>query len=140
MELSVKKLVPDAKLPHYAHADDAGMDIHACEDVTIAPGARATIRTGIAVAIPDGHVGLYWDKSGLANNHGLTIIAGCIDAGYRGELMVTVLNTGSEAYAFAKGEKVTQLLIVPVMHPAIIEAESLPASERGEGRFGSTGK
>lgn len=140
MELSVHRLHPDAKLPQYAHDNDAGMDLFVNEEVVISPRSRATVRTGIAMVIPDGYVGLMWDKSGLANRHGITILGGVIDAGYRGELFVTVYNTSDTEYRFEKGNKVTQLLIQKVEHATFVDVDHLPESERGEGHFGSTGK
>lgn len=140
MELPIKRLHADAILPSYAHTGDAGMDIYALEGVTIAPGERALVRTGIAMGIPLGYVGLFWDKSGLATKHGLKTIAGVIDASYRGELMVGLLNTSVVPYSFAPGDKVAQMLIQRVEQPAIIEVLELDDTTRGDGAFGSTGK
>jgi dUTP pyrophosphatase len=140
MELPVHRLHPDAKLPEYAHDDDAGMDIFAYEETVVPARGRAAVSTGIAMAIPNGFVGLFWDKSGLATNHGLTILGGVIDAGYRGELRVTIANTSDTEHIFAKGDKVTQMLIQKVEHPTLIDTDHLPESERGAGGFGSTGK
>jgi len=140
MNLQIKKLHPDAKLPTYAHTGDAGMDIYALDEEVVEVGARALIKTGIAMAIPEGYVGLLWDKSGLANKHGLTIIGGVIDAGYRGEILVGLLNTSDTPYIFKAGDKVTQMLIQPVIQPTLVEAKELDDTTRGEGRFGSTGK
>lgn len=140
MNLHIKKLHPKAKLPTYAHPGDAGMDIYALEEVVVEAGKRALIKTGIAMAIPAGYVGLLWDKSGLANKHGLTIIGGVIDAGYRGEILVGLLNTTEESHTFELGDKVTQMLIQPVISPTLVEVEELDETTRGEGRFGSTGK
>jgi dUTP pyrophosphatase len=140
MELSIKKLHPSAKLPSYAHESDAGMDLYALEDTVVAAKKRVLIATGIAVAIPDGYVGLFWDKSGLANKHGLTVLGGVIDAGYRGELLVGLFNTSDTDYTFQAGDKVTQMLIQPVLQPTLVEVTELNDTLRGEGGFGSTGK
>lgn len=139
MELHIQLLHPEAKAPHYAHSDDAGMDLFAVEDMEIATGERAIVPTGVAMAIPDGHVGLVWDKSGIATKTGLTTIAGVIDAGYRGEIKIAVLNTGAEPYVVRAGEKIAQMLIQPVHQPTVTVVESLEETARGEGGFGSTG-
>jgi len=141
MEVKVKKLDPKAKLPGYVHPGDAGLDFFSLEDFIIPAGKRVSdIRTGIAIAIPKGFVGLFWDKSGLAAKHGLKVMAGVIDAGYRGELLLTVLNTSDKDYNFKAGDKVMQLLIQPVESVQIKEVKDLSNSARGEGGFGSTGK
>lgn len=140
MQLKVKKVHPEAKLPSYGHPNDAGMDLYAVEDTILEPGKPTRVKTGISVEIPVGYVGLCWDKSGLATNHALKTIAGVIDSSYRGEIMVGIINLGSESYTFKKGEKVTQMLIQKVENVEIVEVEELSATARGEGGFGSTGK
>lgn len=140
MEIKVKKLKPEAKLPTYAHPGDAGMDLYAAEETTIPAHGRATVSTGVAFAIPGGYVGLVWDKSGLAAKGGITTMAGVLDAGYRGELLVVVHNTTAEDYTFEAGQKVAQMLIQPIIQAQITEATELDDTSRGEGRFGSTGK
>jgi len=140
MQLPIKKLHADAKLPTYAHAEDAGMDIYALEEVVLEAGKRALIKTGIAMAIPVGYVGLLWDKSGLANKQGLIIVGGVIDAGYRGEILVGLFNTGDENHTFKAGDKVTQMLIQPVTQVILTEVAEHDDTLRGDGRFGSTGK
>lgn len=140
MKIKVKKLNPDAKLPFYAHPGDAGMDIFAAEETILEPGKPVRVRTGIAVEIPAGCVGLCWDKSGLATNHSLKTVAGVIDSGYRGEIMVGLINLGEEPYIFHQGDKVTQMLIQKVEQPEIVEADELSETSRGAGGFGSTGK
>lgn len=130
----------DAHIPSFAHADDAGMDLYACEESTIAPGARAQVRTGLAMAVPQGYVGLVWDKSSVAYTRGVKTMAGVLDAGYRGELLVVVLNIGDAPYTFQKGDKIAQILIQKIEHPDIVEVEALDDTERGTGGFGSTGK
>ena len=140
MILKIKKLKGDAKLPSYAHPGDAGMDIYSCEERTLLPQEQALISTGIAMEIPDGYVGLVWDKSGLSTKHGLKTLAGVIDAGYRGEISIALANVGSGPYTFKKGEKIAQMLIQKVEHPQFQEVDELSESSRGTGGFGSTGK
>lgn len=140
MKLLIKKLHPDAKVPSFAHATDAGLDLCALEEVTLAPGQRASLRTGIAFAIPDGHVGLVWDKSGIAHKGGLKVLGGVIDAGYRGEIFVGLLNTSDVPYTFEVGNKIAQILIQAIVQPELVEADELPEADRGNKAFGSTGK
>jgi len=140
MQLKVKKLHSDAVMPKYATKDDAGMDLFAIEDVTVEPMERAQIGTGIAMEIPEGYVGLIWDKSGLSHKFGIKTLGGVIDSGYRGEIKVGVVNLGKEKYVFEKGHKVAQMVIQKKETPELVEAEELNDSERGIGGFGSTGK
>jgi dUTP pyrophosphatase len=140
MQLHIKKLHPAAKLPTYALPGDAGMDFYTVEDVTVMPGEVAIIHTGIALAIPLGYVGLLWDKSGLANKHGLKIVGGVFDAGYRGEILPGILNTTSAPYHFKAGDKVTQMLIQTVVQPELVLVDELDATERGARKHGSTGQ
>lgn len=140
MKLKVKKLNPEAKLPAYATKGDAGMDIFVAENLTIEPGQSVGIKSGLAFEVPEGYVGLLWDKSGLSIKHGIKILGGVLDSGYRGEVIVGVINLGKEPYTFEKGHKLTQLLIQPVVSAEIEEAETLSESERGHGGLGSTGK
>jgi dUTP pyrophosphatase len=141
MILKVKKTDTRAKLPSYALADDAGLDLFALEDYTVPAGKfLAGIRTGVAFEIPAGYVGLCWDKSGLAAKYGLKVMAGVIDSGFRGELLLTVLNTSNKDYHFSVGDKVMQILIQPVERMEVVEVSELSDSHRGEGSFGSTGK
>lgn len=140
LTLRVKKLTETAVLPAYAHPGDAGMDLFASEETAVGAGDRTVVPTGIAMEIPDGYVGLIWDKSGLSNNHGLKTLGGVIDAGYRGEIKVGLVNTSHEDYVVHAGEKVAQMLIQKVEHGAIEEVSELSDTSRGEGGFGSTGK
>lgn len=140
MILKVKKLDPEAILPSYAHSWDAGMDMFCMENVTLAPGQVAKIKSGIAVEIPDGFVGLCWDKSGLAMNYSIKVLGGVIDSGFRGELIFGVINLGKEEYTFKKGDKVLQMLIQKVEKTDIVDSEELSETDRGEKGFGSTGK
>jgi len=139
MKIKIKKLSGDAKLPCYAHKGDAGMDLYSNESKTINPAERQIINTGVSIEIPEGYVGLIKDKSGLSANNGLTILAGVIDSSYRGEYSVVVLNTSKEKYEVKQGQKIAQLLILPIMNPEIKEVNELENSSRGEDGFGSTG-
>jgi len=138
MELKVKKIHPAAKLPLYGHPGDAGFDLFACVDRSLAPGALAPVPTGIQMAIPKGFVGLVWDKSGVSLK-GVHRLAGVVDAGYRGEVQVVLINLGREVYDIKAGMKIAQMLIQPVQTADILETESLDDTSRGEGGFGSTG-
>jgi dUTP pyrophosphatase len=140
MILKVKKLNSDAKLPEYAKEGDAGMDLFACEEVSVPVGKMAKIHTGISVEVPEGYVGLFWDKSGLSINHGIKLLGGVLDSGYRGELIVGLVNLGPADYVFEKNHKVCQMLIQPVVSAKIQEVSELSDSSRGHGGFGSTGK
>jgi dUTP pyrophosphatase len=137
----VLRLDPGLPLPGRARAGDAGLDLHAATAVTLAPGERVAVGTGVAVAIPPGHAGLVTPRSGLARRHGLSIVntPGVVDSGYRGEIQVVLVNLGSEAVSVARGDRIAQLLVVPVAAAELIEVAELPPSERGEGGFGSTG-
>lgn len=143
MSLPVTLLHPDATLPSRAHPGDAGLDLYACEDAGLAPGARASVATGIALAVPDGHAGLVLPRSGLAARHGIALVnaPGLIDAGYRGEIKVLLLNTDrTETYGIAAGDRIAQLLVVPFAGIDAHEVPSLDDSARGAGGFGSSGR
>jgi dUTP pyrophosphatase len=140
MNLNIKKLHPDAKIPHYAHAGDAGFDLFVPEGLTIKAGERKSIPLGLAMEIPEGHAGLLLDKSGLSHRNGLKSFGGVIDSGYRGEVHAGIMNLSGEDYVFQKGDKIIQMLIMPVQTVNIIETDSLSNSERGAGAFGSSGK
>jgi dUTP pyrophosphatase len=140
--LPVRRLHPDAVVPARAHPGDAGLDLTAIGAHDLPPGGRAAVATGLAVAIPEGHAGLVVPRSGLARRHGVTVAnaPGLIDAGYRGELIVLLVNLGAEVHRIAPGDRVAQLVVVPVALPAAREVDELPASDgRGHGGFGSTG-
>lgn len=129
-------------LPVYAHPGDAGADLVAAEDVVLGPGERATVPTGLKIALPAGYVAFVVPRSGLAAKHGLTIVnsPGTVDAGYRGEIRVTLLNTDPrESYAIATGDRIAQLIVMALPAVRFVEVDRLPGSERGEGGFGSTG-
>lgn len=140
MELKIKKLKEEAILPSYAHPGDAGMDLYSCEDYNLLPGERHLFGLGIASEFPEGFVALVRDKSGLAVKAGLTVLAGVIDHGYRGEWGVVLLNTGNEAYEIKQGDKIAQCLMQKVDTAEVTEAEELGDHSRGEGGFGSTGR
>lgn len=140
LQIKVKRLNADGILPSYARYGDAGMDLFASERTFVAGGSIARIKTGIAVEIPFGFVGLCWDKSGLAMNKCLKVLGGVIDSGYRGELILGVFNFGHLDYTFERGDKVMQMLIQPVSHCSIMEVSELSPSERGADGFGSSGK
>lgn len=140
MELKVLKLKEEAVLPSFAHLGDAGADLYAVTDTVLLPQARGLVPTGIAMEIPEGYVGLIWDKSGLAVKSGITTMAGVIDAGYRGEIGIAIFNTTTEPYTFRKGDKVAQILIQKIEHPLFIESDALSETKRSDGAFGSTGK
>lgn len=143
MELRVRRLRPEARLPSRATAGDAGLDLYAAEAATLAPGERVSVGTGIAIEIPAGHGGLVLPRSGWAAKHGIALVnaPGLIDAGYRGEVRVLLLNTDrEESFDVAVGDRMAQLLVVPFAALEPVEAESLEDSERGEGGFGSTGR
>jgi dUTP pyrophosphatase len=135
--------VPGAIPPSRAHDGDAGYDLHAAEPVTLGPGERALVPTGIAVAIPDGHAGLVLPRSGLAVRHGIALVnaPGLIDSGYRGELRVLLLNTDrGNAFDVEPGDRIAQLVLVKVEAPELEEAEELDETLRGGGGFGSSGR
>jgi dUTP pyrophosphatase len=140
--LPVRRLDDRALLPTRAYPGDAGLDLYALDDGVLGPGERASIRTGIAVEIPDGHAGLVVPRSGLAARHGIAIVnaPGLIDSGYRGEIRVLLLNTDREApFAVVRGERIAQLVLVRIETPGVVEVDELAVSERGAGGFGSTG-
>jgi dUTP pyrophosphatase len=142
MRLRVLRLDDRASIPTRAYPGDAGFDLHAAESVALAPGARASIGTGIAVQIPEGHAGLVLPRSGLAARHGITVVnaPGLIDAGYRGEIRVLLLNTDAQAtFEVSPGDRIAQLLVIRVETPQLEQLEELAASERGAGGFGSSG-
>lgn len=128
-----------AKLPIYAHEGDAGLDLCAAKPLTIAPGETVMVPTGLQMAIPPGHVGLIWDRSGLATKHKLHTFAGVIDAGYRGEVLVAITNFGHQPFAVEPGMRIAQMLVQPVERVGIQETDTLEGTSRGAGGMGSTG-
>ncbi|GAA1143416.1 dUTP diphosphatase [Nesterenkonia lutea] len=141
--MPVRQLDPGLSLPHYAHAGDAGADLLSAEQFTLEPGERRLIGTGVALALPVGWVGLVHPRSGLAARHGVTVLnaPGTVDAGYRGELKVCLLNTDrDEAVHFERGDRIAQLILQRVDQAEFIPVEELDASDRGADGFGSTGR
>jgi dUTP pyrophosphatase len=142
-DLPVRRLDPGLPLPAYAHPGDAGADLCAADDVVLPPGGRATVGTGVAVAVPDGYAAFVHPRSGLASRYGITVVnaPGTIDAGYRGEVRVVLLNTDrEEAFTVRRGDRIAQLVVQPVTRVRFLDVAELPASPRGEGGFGSTGR
>lgn len=142
IELPVTRLRPDAVLPERAYADDAGLDLSACEAASIPAGGRKVVGTGLAVAIPAGYAGLVVPRSGLAVRHGISIVnaPGLIDAGYRGEIKVLLVNLDpAEPVHLSRGDRIAQLVIQRFESASFVEAEALPESARGVGGYGSTG-
>ena len=140
MKLNIQKLDPRAVILAHAHEGDAGMDLCALNQVLLPAHKRVLVGTGLAMEIPLGYVGLVWGKSGLATKHGIAILAGVVDAGYRGEIMVALLNTSDEDHVIEAGHKIAQMLIQKIEHPEIVEVSELSGTTRGEQGFGSTGK
>lgn len=143
VEVLMSTTEADVPVPAYAHPGDAGADLTTREAVVLAPGQRATVRTGVRIALPAGYVALVHPRSGLAARHGVTIVngPGTVDAGYRGEISVTLLNTDADApVEFAVGDRIAQLVIQRVEQAVFIPVTDLPGSHRGDGGFGSTGR
>lgn len=142
MTLKVRRLDGRARLPTRAYPGDAGLDLYALEDGALDPGERASVRTGIAIEIPDGEAGLVLPRSGLAARHGIALVnaPGLIDSGYRGEVCVLLLNTDhASAFTITAGDRIAQLVLVKVQTPEVVEVDELAVSERGAGGFGSSG-
>ncbi len=139
MDLKVKKTRRDAKLPQYGHTGDAGLDLFSSIDFVLEKGQVEAIPSGIKVAIPEGFVGLIWDKSGVSLK-GVHRLAGVVDSGYRGEVKVVMVNLSDKPYIIEKGMKIAQMLVQPIMMVRVVETEDLDDTSRGEGGFGSTGK
>lgn len=141
MEVKIKQLHPDATLPSYAHPGDVGMDLYSREETTtIQPMERRLFYCGFAMEFPTGYTAIVKDKSSLPKNHGLHTMGGVYDAGYRGEYNVNLINLGDEPVTIEKGQKIAQIVILPVEIPTLVEVDELSDSARGEGAFGSTGK
>ena len=141
IKLAVKRLDPSVPLPAYAREGDAGLDLHAAHDLTLEPGARGVVGTGLAVAIPAGYAGLVLPRSGLALTQGLTILntPGLVDSGYRGEVKILLVNHDAKSVTVQRGQRVAQLVIQRVEQVKLAEMSELPPSERGAAGFGSTG-
>jgi len=142
VEVLIRRIDPALPLPARAHQGDAGVDVYAARDVELAPGERAVVPTGIAIALPDGYAAFVHPRSGLAARHGVTLVnaPGTIDAGYRGEIAVTMINTDrSTPVRFRRGDRIAQLVVQRVERAVFCEVSTLPGSARGEGGLGSTG-
>ena len=141
IEVPILRLRDDAVVPAHAYAGDSGLDLAACERVELGPGERASVGTGLAVAIPEGHAGFVQPRSGLAAKHGITLVnsPGLVDSGYRGELRVILLNTDrAETFVVEPGMRIAQLVVMPVPAVELVEVDELPATERGVRGFGSS--
>jgi dUTP pyrophosphatase len=141
IELPIQRLRPDAVVPARAYSGDAGLDLSACERVELAPGERALVPTGLAVAIPEGYAGFVQPRSGLAAKHGISIVntPGLVDSGYRGELLINLVNTDQRAaFVVEPGMRIAQLVILPIPELELVEVDELPQSERGVRGFGSS--
>jgi dUTP pyrophosphatase len=141
IELPIQRLRPDAVVPARAYNGDAGLDLSSCERVELAPGERALVPTGLAVAIPDGYAGFVQPRSGLAAKHGISIVntPGLVDSGYRGELLVNLVNSDPrESFVVEPGMRIAQLVILPIPELDLVEVDELPESERGVRGFGSS--
>jgi len=139
IDVRIVRLDKEMTTPHYAHGGDAGIDLRSAEDYVLKPNETKAIATGIKLAIPDGYVGLVWDKSGHAAKNSIHTLAGVIDSGYRGEIKIVMKNLGSEEFRITKDMKIAQMLIQPVVRANLQEVDSLDNTDRGEGGFGSTG-
>lgn len=141
MVLKVRRLRPDAVLPRFAHPDDSGMDVCACEDLVLAPGARAKVPLGLAFQPPPGTEIQLRPRSGLALRSGISMVntPATIDEGYRGEVCAILINHGDEPFHVEKGMRVAQIVVCPVLRPEIVETDALDGTARGAGGFGSTG-
>lgn len=141
MTLSFKRVHPDAVLPAYAHPSDAGMDIRSVEELTIPVGKRVLVHTGLVINLPPAYEAQVRPRSGLALKSGVTVLntPGTIDAGYRGEIGVILINLGENDFVIRKGDRIAQLVIAPVTQPIVVEATEIDETDRGTGGFGSTG-
>lgn len=140
MKLKIKKIHPEAKMPKRAYQSDAGFDLFTPENFTILPRERKTIPLGLSMEIPVGYAGLLLDKSSLSHKHGIETFGGVIDAGYRGQIHAGLINLSDTPYTFKKGEKIIQMLVMPILDTELVESSELTPSDRGEGALGSSGK
>jgi len=141
MKIPVQRLDAGLPVPAHAHPGDGGVDLYARDAAELAPGQRTVVATGIAVAIPDGHAGFVTPRSGLAARYGISVVngPGLVDAGYRGEIKVVLVNLSGEAFVIERGDRIAQLVVVPVAVQEFVVVDELPATTRGSGGFGSTG-
>ena len=141
MQIKIKKLNPGVKIPDYSHTGDAGLNLYSLEDYSLEPGERRLFKLGFAMEVPEGYAAIIWDRSGLAVKSGLHCMAGVIDAGFRGECGIVIMNTGKESHQIHEGDKLAQMLIQEVAtNVEFIEAEELSDSSRKDNAWGSTGK
>ena len=139
VEVKIQRIHPDVEMPKYAHQGDAAFDLRSYEEGAIKPGERGIFKTGLIAAIPEGYVGLIWDRSGLAAKNSIHVLAGVIDSGYRGEIGIVLKNLGCEEFKVTKNMRIAQMLIQPVATANLTEVENHDETNRGEGGFGSTG-
>jgi dUTP pyrophosphatase len=139
VKVMMHRLDKTVELPSYAKAGDAAFDLRSAEEKVVSPGHKVIIKTGLKIAIPSGHVGLIWDRSGMAAKHGIHCLAGVIDSGYRGEIGVVMKHLGHEDFVVEKNMRIAQMLIQPVASAVLEEVDELDDSERGKGGFGSSG-
>ena len=139
MKIQVKKLSAEAKLPSFGRPGDAGMDLYSAQDAVLKPGERISCPTGIAIKIPEGFVGLVWDKSGPSHKFGIKTIGGVYDSNYTGEYLIGLINLSQKDFVIKKGQKIAQLLVQKIESPEIEEVSELSETNRGEQRFGSSG-
>ncbi|MBU0757219.1 MAG: dUTP diphosphatase [Nanoarchaeota archaeon] len=139
VDVRILKLDKELTAPHYAHPGDAGLDLRSSEDLILRPGDFRVVKTGVKMAMPQGYVGLVWDKSGHAAKAGIHTLAGVIDSGYRGEIGVVMKNLGKTDFSITRDMKIAQLLIQPIISANLIETDDLDETSRNEGGFGSTG-
>lgn len=140
MKIKVQKLVPDAKVPRFSLEGDAAMELYSVKDVTMKPGDKIACKTGLAIKIPEGYAGLIWDKGSVGIVAGVKILGGVFDSNYTGEWLIGLVNLGKENFNIEKGQKIAQVIFQKIETPEIEEVESLEETNRGEGRFGHTGK
>ena len=140
MKLIIEKIYADSNLPAYGYPGDAGLDLFAYTDVSLAPGKRESIPTGIKMAIPEGYVGLVWDKSGMAFKRGIKSMGGVVDSGYRGEISICLINLSEETQEIKKGDKIAQMVIQPFVSAEVEEGKLAPDTVRGDKGFGSSGR
>lgn len=140
MKIKIKKMHPDAVIPEYAHDGDAGMDLFTIEPFELEPMERKSVPIGLSIEIPEGYVGLIWDKSGLSHKYGLKNFGGVIDSGYRGEIYAGIMNLSDKFFSFEKGHKIAQLLVQKIEQIDFEEVEQLSLTDRGKNGFGSSGK
>lgn len=139
MKVKIKRLDKTIEVPKYVHEGDAGFDIRSGEDVLIKAGEKVIISTKLSMSVPEGYVGLIWDRSGLAARNSLHCLSGVLDSGYRGEIKVIMVNLSEEDFHIEKGMRIAQMLIQPCIRARLEEVDTLSETKRGDGRFGSTG-